>query len=95
MLIAACVALIFGIAFWYLLFGAELALNGARMDKWVHFRCLWEELLWALPGGWKKRLDYCDGDVELAKTLPGIRNFIFMHFLVPFGPMLLVILLWR
>lgn len=73
-------------SFWYFWYGLELFLNGANMERGVHFRCLWEELTWVGPGGWGKRLKYCDGDVELARSLPGICHFFLVHIVIPFLP---------
>lgn len=43
----------FGFVVWYLFNGLEAWLNGGRMGrgKWWVFSCVYEEMLWHLPGG--------------------------------------------
>lgn len=41
-----------GFCLWYLYYGLECWMNGATMSRnqyLMHFSCLWEEFLWALP----------------------------------------------
>jgi hypothetical protein len=83
-----------GLIIWYLLYGAECAINGGfigRNQYFMHFPMLWEEITWIMPGGWKRKLKYCDGDKELAETLPGVVHFCFMHIAIPLMPTLLYI----
>jgi len=91
------IALAAGILFWYFWYGLECFLNGGTIMRhpWLfHFPLLYEEITWILPGGRKRRLDYVHGNVELAKTLPGIPHFIFTHILIPFGPAIAWLLLY-
>lgn len=88
----------FSIFLWYVVYGAELALNGASMKPFTHIRCLYEELMWVLPGGFQRRVAYCrklrckdESEIlYLAKSLPGMGHFIFMHLAFPFLPTILL-----
>lgn len=45
----------------YLYYGLESALNGGTVDRhlfWMPFRCFWEEVLWNIPGGFKRKVEY-------------------------------------
>ena len=78
--------LIIGFIGWYLFYGAECHINGGSLGRnsWtMHFPLMLEELMWILPGGWAKKLKHCNGDIELAKTLPGVIHFVCMHILLP------------
>lgn len=87
-------ALICGGVAWYFIYGLELWLNG--MMKPNHLRGLWEELLWILPGGRRRRIAYVRkfdqkiSDTEAAAMLPGLWHFLFTHVGLPLGPVCLV-----
>lgn len=87
------VALLCGCVVWYFWYGLECWINGGTIARhpWLfHFPLLWEEFTWILPGGWNRKLEYVDGDAELAATLPGVPHFFFTHLLIPFGPAIFV-----
>lgn len=81
-----------GFIVWFFYYGLELFLNGAHMQK-SPFYYAYQELMCILPGGWKRKLKYCENDIELAKSLPGISHFVFTHILIPFGLFFLYMLL--
>ncbi len=87
------ISLFFGFILWYCYYGVECAINGGTIcrNQWFfHFPLLWEEFKWILPGGFNRKLNYTNGDIELAKTLPGIPHFIFTHMFIPLIPFLLI-----
>ncbi|KKT91053.1 MAG: hypothetical protein UW92_C0019G0008 [Candidatus Jorgensenbacteria bacterium GW2011_GWA2_45_13] len=46
--------LILGLIIWYLFYGLECFINGGTIGKsrfFFPFECLWNEILWNLPGG--------------------------------------------
>lgn len=120
MIIALCLTV--GFIFWYVLYGLELYMNGAFLNKNAsHFSCFLQELRWILPGGSKLKGEYIKkivGDYEYGSMcsstdswdykeirennlyekvgnamLPGLSNFLFIHLLVPFGPLTLYLMI--
>lgn len=58
-IVAVC--LIVGFFLWYFYYGLECFLNGATIahDQYtMQFHCLWEELLWNLPGGGERKAQF-------------------------------------
>ncbi len=44
---------------WYFYFGAECFLNGAdSWDFFMPFKCYWQEILWNIPGGQQRRIEW-------------------------------------
>ena len=83
--------LVIGFALWYFYYGLECFINGGSLGRnpyTMHFPLLWEEFQWLLPGGWEKKLKICDGDENLAKSLPGWLHFIGTHICIPFAPLI-------
>lgn len=55
------ICLIIGFILWYFYYGLECFLNGATLGRnqyTMHFSCLWEELLWVLPGGGERKAQF-------------------------------------
>ncbi len=53
--------LIPGFGLWYLSYGLECFMDGATLSRdqfLAPFQCFWEEVLWVLPGGRKRKGDY-------------------------------------
>jgi hypothetical protein len=91
-------ALVFGFVLWWIYYGLECYINGeiGCNQYAMRFRLMWEEFLWILPGGKKRKLEYCNGNEDLADTLPGPLHFICTHILLPFGPAVVAYyVIWR
>ena len=46
---------------WYLYYGLESALNGGTLGRHpllMPFQCFWEEVLWNIPGGLRRKTEY-------------------------------------
>lgn len=46
---------------WYIYYGAESFLNGGtagRHPLLMPFQCFWEEVLWNIPGGFARKVEY-------------------------------------
>ena len=84
------IALCIGLTVWYFYYGLECILHGGGSRKLMRLKLLAEEISWILPGGESKKLKYCNGDKELADTLPGFFHFVFTHILIPFSPLIFV-----
>lgn len=86
-----------GFVIWYFYFGLECWINGAASSGYgnlIPFKCLWDDIKFNSPGGWKRRLEFTAGDEEWASQIPGIDRFIFNHILIPLLPTL-VLLTWN
>lgn len=58
------ITIAFGI--WYVYYGFECALNGGTLGRnplLMPFQCFWEELLWNLPGGMRRKIIYLKENV--------------------------------
>ncbi len=67
---AMITGLIAAFVFWYLFYGFECALNGASFGRhrtidqlMMPFECFWEETLWNIPGGFKRKVLYVKENV--------------------------------
>lgn len=88
---------------WFFLYAFSLAMNGA-MHPFRVFHYLKEEIGWleVFPG-WKKRrakyLNIVEGEPRKSYEsdiymLPGIKDFLIRHVLIPFGPAVAYICWW-
>ena len=53
--------LICAFVLWYLYYGFECALNGGNLGRHpllMPFQCFWEEVLWNIPGGFRRKMEY-------------------------------------
>ncbi len=78
------------LAFWYVYYGLECYLNGASIGRNQYampFLCLWEETLWILPGGRRRKLAFARGDADWADELPGPVHYVLTHGLILGGPL--------
>jgi hypothetical protein len=81
-----------GVVLWFFYYGFELAINGAfaylkHSPLVTLIICAWQELTWILPGGHKRKLEFCRGNVDWANELPGLPHFIFTHIMIPWAPL--------
>ena len=83
---------IFGFIVWYALYGIECVINGATGGFSMPFLCLWDDIRFNVLGGWQRRLIAANGDEEWAAEFPGWGHFIRTHILLPFTPMVLVVI---
>lgn len=58
--ISIIIYFLIGFFVWYFIYGLEKFLNGGSLGRgrWWVFECFWEEMLWFLPGGLARRIDY-------------------------------------
>ena len=76
---------ILGHIMWYVLYGLECYMNGGSKSPYYYY--FLQDLTFILPGGWRRKLNYCKGDIDLAKSLPSIFGFLFTHIFIPLIPL--------
>lgn len=58
---------------WFVLYGLEAYLNSGSLGRhpvWFPFQCAWEELRWYLPEGKRRRVQFIQERVSLARSGP-------------------------
>lgn len=96
MILSVVITLMLSLIAWYIIFGLECFMNGATYENslTMPFVELARDFYYNLPGGWNRRLTACRGNAERARQFSGWWHIFFMHFILPFGPTLVVLSIW-